>query len=353
VRRALPFAALLVLALAAPARAQDPVAAFDGNGMWIHQVARSERGDPAAIAARAKRAGLSYVVVKAAHGPTWWPQFSRPLVDALHLAGVRVCAYQRALGRVPAREARVLARAARVGADCLVIDAEIEYERKYAQAARYIDALRDVVGDAFPVGLTSFPYIHVHRGFPYSVFLGPRGAQVNLPQLYWKLLGTNTDGVFANSWALNAIYGRPIRPLGQVFGRPGRGALLRFRRVAARHGVSGVSWWVWQHAGPTEWSAVGAPLVTKQQGVAPPAPATLRAGAWGDPVRWLQLKLNDVGELVPITARFDAATAAAVTRFRARRLLSPLPVVDAAAWTELVAGPRAGELAEIVELPPV
>ena len=350
---AVALSCVVALCAAAPARASASVAAFDGNGMWIWQVARSDAGSPERLVARARAAGLSYVVVKAAQGTAWWPQFSRALVDAFHAGGVRVCAYQRAVARAPATEARVLARAVSVGADCLVVDAEIEYEGRYAQAARYVNALRDAVGEEFPVALTSFPYIGYHLRFPYSVFLGPRGAQVNMPQLYWKLLGTNPGGAFARSWALNAVYGRPVRPIGQLFGRPGTAAIRRFRQLASAHGSTGVSWWVWQHARPVEWQAIGAPLPVVQHALSAPLPATLRPGNAGDPVRWLQLRLRAFGLVVPVTGRFDAATADAVVRLRSGRLMTPVPVADAPVWRALLEGPASGPLESItVPAPP-
>jgi hypothetical protein len=273
VRRRLVLATLLALCLppasAAAAQAAEPTAAFDGSGMWIWQLEETEGGDVDRVVARAREASLAFVVVKAAHGTKAWPQFDRALVDALHAGGLRVCAYQRALGRSPGREARVLARAAGLGADCLVIDAEAEYEGRAAQARTYVRALRDVVGDAFPVGLTSFPFADLHRAFPYEVFLGPRGAQVNLPQMYWGLIGTTVAETFRRTWASNARFGRPLRPIGQAFGRPRRAALDAFRRLAAAHGAAGVSWWAWQHAGPGHWAAVGRPLPRP----APPQPS--------------------------------------------------------------------------------
>jgi hypothetical protein len=253
---------VLVPAAAAQAGAQapppiaDPATAFDGDGMWIWQVEETEGGDLDRIAARARSAGLTFVVVKAAHGTRWWSQFDRRLVDTLHAAGVRVCAYQRALSKAPGAEARTLARAVGAGADCLVIDAEAEYERRHAQARTYVRALRDAVGDAFPVGLTSFPFVDVHRGFPYEVFLGPRGAQVNLPQMYWGLIGTTIGQTFARTWEANAAFGRPIRPIGQLFGGVRPAAIRAFRAQAAAHGSAGISWWAWQHARPQDWREV-------------------------------------------------------------------------------------------------
>ena len=348
--------ALMTLGLAAPAAAQtsapppapapaaplgalaSPEDAFAGQGMWIWEVARSEGGDVAAIASRAASAGMSHVVVKAAHGTVRWPQFGTPLVEALHAAGLRVCAYQRALGRRPASEARVLARAVSVGADCLVIDAEIEYQGKYWAARSYMRALRRAVGPTFPVALTSFPYVDFHGNFPYSVFLGPGGAQVNMPQMYWRLLGASVDRVFARTWAQNTIYGRPLAPLGQSW-LPATGAeVRRFRSLAAARGALGYGWWVWQHARLSHWNAMAAELPAPVRlFAARPAFAPLRRGSAGDPVRWLQQRLRAIGATVPVTGRFLDQTAAAVAAFRASAGLPPGETVDDATWTALLA----------------
>ena len=342
---------LLVLSLPAGAGAQvdvpalppavedgDPAAAFAGQGMWIWEVARSEGGDVAAIASRASSAGMSHVVVKAAHGTVRWPQFGQPLVDALHAAGLRVCAYQRALARTPRREARVLAQAVGLGADCLVIDAEIEYQGKYRAARAYVRALRKVVGPSFPVALTSFPYVDLHWNFPYSVFLGPGGAQVNMPQMYWRLLGTSVDGMYARTWAQNAVYGRPLAPLGQSWGPSTRPEIRRFRSLAGSRGALGLGWWAWQHATRSHWAGMTdavTPPVTAF--AARPGFTALRRGSVGDPVRWLQLRLRAAGHHVPVTGRFLTLTARAVARFRAEAGLPPGETVDDATWSALLA----------------
>ena len=346
-RLLLALAAVAVLAVASPAAAQVPAAdagPFAGQGMWIHEVPRSEGGDVAAIAARAAAAGMTHVVVKAAHGTLAWSQFSATLVEALHAAGLRVCAYQRALAIRPAAEARVLARAVGLGADCLVIDAEIEYQGRYTAARSYVRALRRAIGPSFPVGLTSFPYVDLHGTFPYSVFLGAGGAQYNLPQMYWRLLGTSVAGVFARTWAQNAVYGRPIAPLGQSWGPATQAEVRRFRSLAGARGAGGVGWWVWQYAASRHWAgmtdALPAPVRLFS---AQPAFAPLRLGSRGDPVRWLQLRLRALGEPLPVTGRFLEETAAAVERFRASAGLPAVgPVVDDAAWTALLAAAPPG-----------
>ena len=315
-RRLLCLVVLVLSACAAPASAATP---FDGQGMWIHELDRSEGGDVEAIAERAASAGMSHVVVKAAHGTVAWPQFGTPLVEALHARGLRVCAYQRALAVRPAAEARVLARTAGAGADCLVIDAEIEYQGKYWAARSYVRALRRAIGPSFPVGLTSFPYVDLHWNFPYSVFLGPGGAQYNLPQMYWRLLGTGVVGVFARTWSQNAVYGRPIAPLGQAWSPARRAEIRQFRAHAAAHGAAGIGWWVWQHATDAHWAGLTDAVVPPVRLFSSTARfAPLRYGSRGDPVRWLQLRLRAAGESVPVTGRFLRLTAQAVERFRAR-----------------------------------
>jgi hypothetical protein len=323
---------------APPSPAADPTAAFAGQGMWIWEVSRSEGGDVDAIAARAASAGMTHVVVKAAHGTAWWPQFSPSLVEALHAAGLRVCAYQRALARRPGSEARVLARAVGVGADCLVIDAEIEYQGKYWAAKSYVRALRAAVGPSFPVALTSFPYVDLHGTFPYSVFLGEGGAQVNMPQMYWRLLGTNVPAVFARTWAQNAVYGRPLAPLGQAWTPARRVEIRRFRSLAAARGALGLGWWVWQHATPGMWAGMTDPFAAPLRVFsARPAYAPLRRGSRGDPVRWLQLRLRAAGERVPVTGNFLSLTERAVERFRERAGLPAGSAVDDATWAALLA----------------
>ena len=120
--------------------------------------------------------------------------------------------------------------------------------------------LRSLVGADYPLGLASFPYVDYHPALPYSVFLGPGGAQYNVPQLYWKDIGTTVDTGYIHTWVWNRIYGRPIAPLGQVYSRPKAGQIRRFRALAMSHGFEGVSWWDWQEAGKRQWKAVGQPV---------------------------------------------------------------------------------------------
>jgi len=321
-------AAVLCLLFAAPAAA-DP---FTGTGMWIWQLAKSERGSAAAVAARAAKSGVSTVIVKAADGPKYWPQFSSGLVAALHARGVQACAYQFLYGRLPGAEAAAGARAVASGADCLIVDVEGAYAGRYSAAQTYLKRLRASVGESYPLGFTSLPYVSWHSRIPYSVFLGPGGAQVNLPQVYWKAIGAPVDRVFARTIAENALYGRPLAPIGQLYSRPSPASVVRFRALAAAVGATGVSFWSWQSAAPSGWAALRKP-VAPARGFALPAPIVLRRGARGDQVAWLQQHLA-----VRITSRFDASTDRALRAFQLSHGLAPTGMTDATTWQAVLAG---------------
>ena len=138
-----------------------------------------------------------------------------------------------------------------------MIDAESSYEGRYAAADTYMKKLRNRIGAGFPTALATFPYVDYHPGFPYSVFLGPRGAHYNLPQLYWHTIGTTVAEGYAHTFRFNRVYRRAIYPLGQTYDNPPLRQIRRFRRMAISYGLGGVSWWSWQETNSREWRALG------------------------------------------------------------------------------------------------
>jgi Putative peptidoglycan binding domain len=312
--------------------AKNPMA---GDGMWIWYVSRSSRGKLGAIARRAHAHGIETVLIKSGDGTRYWGQFSSGLVSALKARGLNVCAWQFVYGRKPAKEARVGAAAVNRGADCLVMDVEGHYEGRYPQASTYMSVLRSLIGPDYPLGLTSFPYVDYHPALPYSVFLGPGGAQYNLPQLYWKAIGTTVDAGFAHTWVWNRIYQRPILPLGQVYDNPKPGQVRRFRALALSHGFEGVSWWSWQSARKSHWKAIRAPVA--------PAATTpyasfpfLRVGSKGDFVAWAQQLLAGGGYTAPISGYYQPPTQTAVFAFQADHGLPATGNLDVPTWTLLI-----------------
>jgi peptidoglycan hydrolase-like protein with peptidoglycan-binding domain len=310
---------------------------FAGQGMWIWYVSKSDGGDLASIVAQAHAAGVSTVYVKSSDGASnYWSQFSPTLVQTLHANGLHVCAWQYVYGTNPAGEANLGAEAVANGADCLVIDAEAEYEGKYASAQTYINTLRSRIGPSYPIALASFPYVHYHESLPYSVFLGPGGAQFNLPQMYWKDIGTSVDTVYANTFIANRVYGRPILPLGQTYGGVSTSDLERFRAEAPLYGAGGYSWWDWQETTTAGWAALAAPLAPLTTVTPNPNFSTLSQGNRGDQVLWMQEHLAGAIPAQATTGIFDATTAANLQSFQAAHGLPVTGTTTAATWQALL-----------------
>ncbi len=314
--------------------------AFDGSGMWIWYLSRSQGGSPTRIAEQAKAHGVRTIFVKSADGTGVWSQFTSTAVAALKATGLKVCAWQFVYGDKPVGEAHAAAAAKDAGADCFVIDAEGAYEGKYAQAQRYMAKLRELVGPDYPIGLTSFPYVDYHPGLPYSVFLAPGNATFNLPQVYWKTIGDSVDASLAHTYEWNSPYETAIFPLGQTYDRPPAKDIRRFRQLSGAYGARGVSWWVWQYASASDWNALGASLAPVAQ------PDTLwptlaagkggKVGSRGDLVVWAQEHLAGAGQSVSIDGAYGSGTARAVRAFQTDAGLPVTGRVDADTWPALL-----------------
>jgi hypothetical protein len=290
---------------------------FVRQGMWIWYVDQSQGGSIPAIISTAKRHKIGTVYVKSGDGTTYWEQFSPTLVKELHRGGLKVCAWQFVYGDSPAAEARIGAEAVAAGADCLVIDAEADYEGKYASADVYIAQLRAAIGANFPLSLAGFPYVDYHPAFPYSVFLGPGGATVNQPQVYWKAIGTSVGAAFEHTYLYNRLWGRPIFPIGQTYEDPSRAAIRLFRRYSASYGTV-PSWWDWQETTVPGWGALGAAAGNRKiPGFLPEVEhPLLKLKAKGDIVVWAQEHLVAAGETIEVNGIFEGATRRAVRAFQ-------------------------------------
>ncbi len=309
---------------------------FASNGMWIWEMGSTQRGNVPAIGSQARQFGIRTVMIKAGDGTTWWSQFNPETVRTLHAWGLHVCAWQFVYGTHPLQEAAIGARAVRTGADCLVIDAESQYQGLYVQAQAYMSALRAQIGARFPVALAGFPYIDYHPSFPYSVFLGPNGAQYNVPQMYWRDIGTSVTAVYSHTYAFNQLYQRPIFPLGQVFDSPPASQINQFRAIARYYGAKGVSWWDWQSAGASEFTAVWSPIGSIVGFVPQRTVASLDRGAKGDVVVWAQEHLVKAGQRVTVDGDFGKQTRTAVSRFQSAHGLPANGAIGPATWNALL-----------------
>jgi Putative peptidoglycan binding domain len=315
--------------------------AFAGQGMWIWYMSKSNGGSVASIVAEAKAASVSTLFIKSSDGSTnYWSQFSPQLVAELHANGLKVCAWQYVYGTNPTGEANLGAEAVTNGADCLVIDAEAEYEGRYSAAQTYITQLRSKIGETYPVGLASFPYIDYHEPFPYSVFLGPGGAQFNAPQMYWHDIGTSVENVFSHTYEENLVYGRPIVPLGQTYGGVSTHEIVAFRSLTSAYGAQGSSFWDWQETSATNWSALAEPLSSTFTVPSPELTSPLlKQGAKGDQVLWMQEHLASAIPTQATSGIFDAATTTDLEQFQTSRGIPASGQTDASTWAALLALP--------------
>jgi hypothetical protein len=307
------------------------------RAMWIWELQFVDGGNLGSIISDAHRWGIGTLMIKSSDGDTFWgSQFTPQIVAALHRGGLKVCAWQYVYGNHPITEAYKGAEAVKDGADCLLIDAEAQYEGKYVSAQSYMRRLRLLIGPRYPVALASFPYIDFHPGFPYSVFLGPGAAQYNVPQMYWKAIGTSTDGVFAHTYVYNTIYRRRIYPLGQVYSHPPGHQIFRFRQLSRAYGATGVSWWDWRGASARGWNAVSRPAGSLQGYVPDKVMASIGKGAKGDLVVWAQEHLLSAGYTLGVDGGFGRATKGAVLQFQAAHGLTTDGIIGPQTWGALL-----------------
>ncbi len=328
--------------VAPPAEPSAPLpggsrSAFNRAGMWIWYLSSSHGGDYGEIIRQARASGIGTLYIKSADGRNVWSQFTTAMIKRFQRAGLKVCGWHYVYGDYPAKEARASAVAAQRGADCFVIDAEAEYEGKYASADRYVRTLRKLVGRKYPIALTGFPYVDYHPSFPYSVFLGPGASQVNQPQMYWKAIGVSVQTVFEHTYIHNRLYKRPIRPLGQTYQAPSAREIKLFRRFTQTYGGK-PSWWSWQETQLRGWRALGAQTAGKLPNHQPVTDhAMLRRGSRGDMVVWAQQLLKrKIAPNLPVTGVFATKTDRAVRVLQRRRGLLADGVLGTTTWRYLL-----------------
>ena len=305
---------------------------FRGTALWINQLAPGQSGRE--LVAAAAPAGVRTLYVKAVDGSTAEAQFTTALVGEMRASGATVCAWTFAYGKEPSAEAAAAFAAVHDGTQCLVIDAESQYDKLYGPAQQFVRALRSQLGTGFPIGLASEAEVSEHPTFPYSVFLAPGGFDAVLPQIYWLELGVSVDAAYAATMGGNSIYGRPILPVGQLFNSPAPAELTHFRAVARAYGALGSSFFDLAHAQPQALLALSAPLPNLAH--KPVLAPTLHAGACGDEIVQAQELLNAAGAHLPVGGFFGAETARAVASFQARHRLQQSGVLGPATWRALL-----------------
>lgn len=230
-----------------------------GKGLYMWQLINCAAGSPGMIAAEAQAAGLGHVLIKLADGAGDYNISANipAIIAELRNVGVSVWGWQYVYGRDPVGEANKAAqRIEQFLVDGFVIDAEVEYKTAGpVPATSYCRTLRAALGDAFPLGLSSYRYpVKYHRDFPWEAFR--EWVDFDMPQVYWEQ-AHNPVAQLTQSYAeFASLYpALPYIPTGSAYARngwqPTPAELSEFMLAAESFGA--VNFWSWQHAQATPW----------------------------------------------------------------------------------------------------
>ncbi len=233
---------------------------LEGKGFFTWKIPSCENGDAGAIAAQAKMAGLTHVLIKVANGigaynidPNTGIDYALNLTRALHDQGIQVLGWHYVFGDNPIGEAnKAIQRIQQLSLDGYVIDAEEEYKQpgKREAAKRFMSQLRSILPD-FPIALSSYRFPAYHTAFPFREFL--EQCDYNMPQVYWmkaKNAGEQLNQCVRQFQAITPH--RPIIPTGAAFRQNGwqpmQGEVLEFLQTAQSLNLSAANFWEWSNA---------------------------------------------------------------------------------------------------------
>lgn len=269
-----------------------------GKGDWIWVVSTSESAVGASnlqgLIDYEKNKGMQWLTVKCGDGGSIYSQFSSDLVTRTHNAGLKLFGWAYCRGTNVTGEINVAVNCLGLGADGLIIDAEIEYEDfnnpfNYANAVKYCQAIRAAYPNRFLAHAPS-PNVYVHPGFPYLQF--GTYCDATMPQDYWGYRGITPAAMLAlmdnefrtnlhSKWvgsATNAI--KPLVPVAQadVSTVPGSEEsdfvvyVQSDSSPATTDGYHGVSFWDCQEHSADQWTAIGATNIALMTNLSPRIP---------------------------------------------------------------------------------
>lgn len=232
-----------------------------GKGYYLWQLPYCDGGSAELIAARAKKAGLSHVLIKIADGSTWPYNFDfernvdliPPVASALKAEGIKVWGWHYVRGYDPLNEARLaVKRMKELDLDGYAIDAEAEYRdtSKRPAAVKFMQELRRGL-PSIPVALSTYRYPRVHSVFPYAEFL--EGCDISMPQVYFEQAHNPEEQLERCVEQYMALKpARPVIPTAPTYARgdwrPSAGEITRFLEKAQELGLSAANAWSWDFA---------------------------------------------------------------------------------------------------------
>jgi hypothetical protein len=255
-----------------------------GKGYFIWQVWNCERGDAQAIAARAKQAGLTHLLIKIADGTrsynvdaTRGVDLVPPVLRACKEAGIEVWGWHYVRGDNPIGEAQfAIQRSRQLGIDGYVIDAEAEYQTlgKTSAATRFMRELRAGL-PKLPIALSSYRFPDRHRQLPWSAFL--EACDYSMPQVYYEDAHNPTQQLEMSVNQYMALRpARPVIPTAPAYGRgswrPTAQELVLFLAKAKELGLTAANIWSWDIASRPAYQDLWQAIAQFDWPVAPPPP---------------------------------------------------------------------------------
>jgi hypothetical protein len=231
----------------------------------------AEGGDAAKVVKKATAAGLTHLYLRlgSSKGNFYGQGELDKLLPVAHAAGLKVIGWDFVYLTDPAADAArakaeidyVTPTGHRIDAFSADIETGSEGVALTAEAAAaYGAALRALVGPSYPL-IATVPRPSPKRAFPFAEATASFDAIA--PMVYWQNRDPATD--VAGAIAALAPFGKPILPVGQAYnggpeGGPDRDPpkeqLVAFMNTALDKGAVAVSFWVWNHATPEQWSAI-------------------------------------------------------------------------------------------------
>lgn len=222
-----------------------------GKGIFIWQAKDVLGGDPELIANQARAACFGHVLIKISDGSVPYNSTYRVLAAELEDRGIETWGWGYTYGVNPVNEARVAASAAQSwGCKGFVIDAEVEYKKAGAGAAKaYCDELRNRLPTT-PIAISTFRFPSLHRDFPWEPFL--RVADFTMPQVYWMKAHNPSEQLERSVGEYRALTKLPIVPTGAAFHQDGwqssKEETAAFHAAAMKMCLPAVNYWEWANA---------------------------------------------------------------------------------------------------------
>ncbi|HJS29148.1 MAG TPA: nuclear transport factor 2 family protein [Anaerolineales bacterium] len=228
-----------------------------GKGCFIWKIQNCEGGDPQAIAAVARQAGFTHVLLKVADGSYSYNfdnegelDLAEALVGALRATGIEAWGWHYIYGDGPLAESRkAIQRVRGLGLDGYVIDVEAPYKKpgRWNAARLFMREVRSALDD-IPIALSSYRFPSYHPQIPWQEFL--EGCDILMPQVYFEFSHNPEAQLQRTQQEYQALaHYLPIVPTGPVYRRgswtPTTEDISNFLQTARQLNMPAANFWEW------------------------------------------------------------------------------------------------------------